>query len=65
MACLQAAARGAEEGMKATATIPARKGRSSKLGQRSLGHMDPGAASTFVMLRAMAEALERATKETA
>lgn len=59
IACLKAAARGAEEGMNATANIAARKGRSSKLGERSLGHIDPGAASTFVMLSAMAEALER------
>ncbi|WP_019172488.1 dihydroxyacetone kinase subunit DhaL [Pseudaminobacter salicylatoxidans] len=62
LACLQAAARGAEEGMNATAKIAARKGRSSKLGERSLGHIDPGAASTFVTLRAMAEALERALR---
>lgn len=60
LACLQAAANGAEEGMNATAKIAARKGRSSKLGERSLGHIDPGAASTFITLSAMAEALERA-----
>ncbi len=65
VACLKAAARGAEEGMNGTAKIAARKGRSSKLGERSLGHMDPGAASTFVMLSAMAKALERELSETA
>ena len=45
--------------MDATAGIVARKGRSSKLGERSLGHIDPGCASTFITLRAMAEALKR------
>jgi len=54
--CLKAAAAGAETGMKATAQLTAKKGRSSKLGERSLGHMDPGAASTFITLRTLAEA---------
>jgi dihydroxyacetone kinase len=53
--CLQAAAGGAESGMKATAEMTAKKGRSSKLGERSLGHMDPGAASTFITLRSLAQ----------
>jgi dihydroxyacetone kinase len=53
--CVQAAANGAESGMKATAEMTAKKGRSSKLGDRSLGHMDPGAASTFITLRTLAE----------
>jgi dihydroxyacetone kinase len=57
---LIAARDGAEEGMKATVSMEARRGRSAKLGARSLGHIDPGAASTYVTLRAMAAALERA-----
>jgi dihydroxyacetone kinase-like protein len=46
----------AEEG--ATATIPmiATKGRASYLGERSRGHMDPGARSSVILLRAAAEA---------
>jgi dihydroxyacetone kinase len=44
--------------MKATAAMESRRGRSAKLGERSIGHIDPGAASTFVTLRAMAEALQ-------
>lgn len=41
----------------ATATIPmrARKGRASYLGERSIGHEDPGAASTALLLRALAD----------
>ncbi|OQP87102.1 dihydroxyacetone kinase subunit L [Rhizobium rhizosphaerae] len=56
---LKAARDAAEAGMKATATMEARRGRSAKLGARSLGHVDPGAASTFVVLRAMTLALEQ------
>ncbi|MBV2144973.1 dihydroxyacetone kinase subunit DhaK [Falsochrobactrum sp. TDYN1] len=55
---LIAARDGAEAGMKATAAMESRRGRSAKLGERSIGHIDPGAASTFVTLRAMAEALQ-------
>lgn len=57
---IEAATAGAKEGMEKTASIPARRGRSAKLGERSLGHIDPGAASTYLTLRAMAEALARA-----
>lgn len=56
---IQAAA-GAKQGMEKTADIPARRGRSAKLGERSLGHIDPGAASSYLTLRAMADALQRA-----
>ena len=55
---LVAARNGAEAGMKSTAAMESRRGRSAKLGERSVGHIDPGAASTFVTLRAMAEALQ-------
>ena len=57
---LVAAREGAEAGMRSTAAMESRRGRSAKLGARSVGHIDPGAASTYVMLRAMAEALEKA-----
>jgi len=56
---MQAAAAGAEHGMNATAEMESRRGRSSKLGARSVGHIDPGAASTCVILRAMAATLTR------
>jgi dihydroxyacetone kinase len=57
---IEAATAGAKDGMEKTANIAARRGRSSKLGERSLGHIDPGAASTYLTLRAMGEALRRA-----
>lgn len=59
LATMKAATAGAEAGMNATATIAARRGRAAKLGERSIGHIDPGAASTFVTLQAMTEALEK------
>ncbi|HTO34306.1 MAG TPA: dihydroxyacetone kinase subunit DhaL [Pararhizobium sp.] len=59
--CLRAAAAGAERGMKATANIAARRGRSAKLGERSLGHIDPGSASTFLMIDAMRQSFETQT----
>jgi len=56
-----AAARDAcKTGMQATASLQSRRGRSAKLGARSIGHIDPGAASSFIMLRAMAAALQKA-----
>ncbi len=43
-------AKAAEEGMIATIPLVARKGRASYLGERSAGHQDPGATSTFLLL---------------
>src|SRR5690606_41103570 len=60
LSVLVAARDGSEAGMKATAAMESRRGRSAKLGERSVGHIDPGAASTFVTLRAMEDALRRA-----
>jgi dihydroxyacetone kinase-like protein len=54
---LRAAAGAAEQGMKATIPLVARKGRASYLGERSAGHQDPGATSSWLLLRAAAEAL--------
>ncbi|MCJ0869599.1 dihydroxyacetone kinase subunit DhaL [Streptomyces sp. AP-93] len=50
-----AAAAAAEEGMQATTPMQARKGRASYLGARSIGHQDPGATSTALIFRALAE----------
>jgi dihydroxyacetone kinase-like protein len=47
----------AEQGMQATIELEARKGRASYLGPRSVGHQDPGATSTHLLLRSAAEAL--------
>jgi dihydroxyacetone kinase-like protein len=54
---LKSAASAAEEGMKATIPLRALKGRASYLGERSIGHQDPGATSTFLLLIAAAEEL--------
>lgn len=49
------AAAAAETGMKATIPMQARKGRASYLGERSIGHQDPGATSSWLILRSLAE----------
>ena len=54
---LRAAAQAAEEGMKATTPLVARKGRASYLGDRSKDHQDPGATSTYYLFKSAAEAL--------
>jgi dihydroxyacetone kinase-like protein len=43
----------AEEGMRATIPMQARKGRASYLGERSVGHQDPGATSTALIMAAL------------
>jgi dihydroxyacetone kinase-like protein len=54
---LRAAVDGAEEGMRATIPLVARKGRASYLGERSKDHQDPGATSTYYLFKSAAEAL--------
>lgn len=53
---LAAAADAAQTGAESTDALQARKGRASYLGERSVGHRDPGAVSTVLVLRAAAEA---------
>ena len=55
-AVLDAAATAAEAGAVATDPLIARKGRASYLGERAIGHRDPGAASSALILRAAANA---------
>lgn len=50
----------AAAGRDATEPLVARKGRASYLGERSAGHIDPGAASTAMLFEALAEVLEEA-----
>jgi len=52
---LEQAAAAAEQGMKDTIPMQALKGRASYLGERSIGHQDPGATSSFLLIRTMAE----------
>ena len=59
-AVLEAAATAAEAGAAATEPLRATKGRASYLGERSIGHLDPGAVSTSLILRAAARAADEA-----
>ena len=54
---LQAAAGAAEQGMRDTIPLIARKGRASYLGERSRDHQDPGATSSYYLCQTAAEAL--------
>ena len=55
---LAAAANAANAGLAGTEPLIARKGRASYLGERSAGHLDPGAASTVLILQAAARTAE-------
>ena len=48
----------AEQGMKDTIPMQARKGRASYLGERSIGHQDPGATSSYLILNALLETVK-------
>jgi dihydroxyacetone kinase-like protein len=52
-----AARAAAEDGASSTASLQARKGRASYVAERSIGHRDPGAASTLIILAALEETL--------
>ena len=52
-----AMAEAAEAGATATIPLVARKGRASYLGERSAGHLDPGAASSAILIRCLADAV--------
>lgn len=56
---LRAAATAAAAGAAATVPMVARRGRASYLGERSAGHQDPGATSAALIIRALAETVER------
>lgn len=57
---LRRSAQAAQEGMKATIPLVARKGRASYLGERSAGHQDPGATSSWLLVLAAAETFGQA-----
>jgi dihydroxyacetone kinase-like protein len=59
-AAVTAAAEAAEEGARATVPLQARKGRASYLGERSIGHQDPGATSVALVMRALERAVDQA-----
>lgn len=56
---LAAAVGAAGEGAESTVPLQARKGRASYLGERSIGHLDPGAASSVIILTALARVVDR------
>jgi dihydroxyacetone kinase-like protein len=56
---LAAATEAAESGAKATVPLQARKGRASYLGERSIGHQDPGATSAALIMAALQRAVEQ------
>lgn len=60
-AALKAAADAAEAGMKVTIPMQAQRGRASYLGERSIGHQDPGATSSYLILQAFADAVNGAS----
>ncbi|MGW2488262.1 dihydroxyacetone kinase subunit DhaL [Streptomyces sp. NPDC001606] len=53
-----AARAAAEQGAEATVPLQARKGRASYLGERSIGHQDPGATSSALLIAALADTAE-------
>lgn len=60
LAAMQQAVVAAEQAMKDTIPMLARKGRASYLGERSVGHQDPGATSAYLMLKCLLVSLEKA-----
>jgi dihydroxyacetone kinase-like protein len=59
---LRQSAEAAEAGMKATIPLVARKGRASYLGERSAGHQDPGATSSWLLVKTAADTWTEASK---
>lgn len=56
-AAMQQALDRAEQALQETSMLQAKKGRASYLGERSVGHQDPGAASCFLMLKCLCDSL--------
>lgn len=59
-AALNESAEAARQGMESTIPLVARKGRASYLGERSAGHQDPGATSSYMMLKVAADIWKKA-----
>jgi dihydroxyacetone kinase-like protein len=57
---LNGSAEAARQGMEATIPMVARKGRASYLGERSADHQDPGATSSYMMLKVAADTWKNA-----
>ena len=63
VAALRSMVTAAEQGMKNTIPLQAKKGRASYLGERSIGHQDAGATSSYLILKALLETLEHASTQ--
>ena len=48
----------AEKSMNDTKNLISKRGRSSKLGERSIGHIDPGAASSFIIIKSIYKSID-------
>ena len=59
MIALECAVKKAENAMNDTKNLLAKKGRASKLGDRSIGHIDPGAASSFAIINSIFQTLKK------
>ena len=55
---LQSTVEKAENAMNETKNLLSKKGRSSKLGERSIGHIDPGAASSFIIIKSIYQSIK-------
>ena len=63
LAAMQQTVAAAEQGMRDTVPMLAKKGRASYLGERSVGHQDPGATSAYLMLKSLLATLEDPSDE--
>jgi len=57
LSAMQKAVAAAEKGMQDTRPMQAKKGRASYLGERSVGHQDPGATSVYLMLQSLLDVI--------
>ncbi|MCP6762402.1 MAG: dihydroxyacetone kinase subunit DhaL [Fischerella sp. CENA71] len=58
LSAMQQALAAAEKGMQDTIPMQAKKGRASYLGERSIGHQDPGATSVYLMLQSLLDVIQ-------
>ena len=61
MDALDSTVKNAKNAMNNTKDLLSKKGRSSKLGKRSIGHIDPGAASSFVIINSIYQTLKNSS----
>lgn len=59
LSCLKSSCEAAQKGVEYTKTIAAKKGRASYLGERSIGHQDPGATSVTIILKSLTAYYEK------